>query len=168
MFVIDTYLRSSQTTWKKKRKGIIIIIFYDVPTTRVIREISISANCRLIVSPLPATAVVRATHPLQTSPRTICSAIKHTLTLQKVLSRFLGLQRKPFRSRSVAIINIKTKIVNCPSNTTIYRYVVYVYLCMGYLKIFTSRKCTDLSMKPSRAKSGVLKLYVPKVFAPTL
>jgi len=97
-FMIDTFSRP-ESREKKKRTGIIIIIFYDVPTTRVIREISISANCRLIVS-----APTLRRRPRRIPPhclRTIWSTIKHTLTLQEVLSRFLGLQRKPFRSRSV-------------------------------------------------------------------
>lgn len=120
VFMIDMFNR--YVLCEKKYTVIIIIFFYGVPTTRVIREISISANCRLIVSPPSATvAAVRVTlHPLQTSLRTIWFAIKHTLTLQKVLSRFLGLQRKPFQSRSIAIINIKTEILNYPSAITIY------------------------------------------------
>jgi len=98
-FMIDTFSHP-ESREKKKRTGIIIIIiFYDVPTTRVIREISISANCRLIVSVHPPPPAPRRIPPH--CLRTIWSTIKHTLTLQEILSRFLGLQRKPFRSRSV-------------------------------------------------------------------
>lgn len=111
-FVIDTFGRGQNQRRKKNRKEIIIIIiFYDVPTTRVIREISISANCRLIVRvhppprrpsrDPPATAIHVAVAAAADRPRAnnLVRCKTHTLTLRKVLSRFLGLQRKPFRSR---------------------------------------------------------------------
>lgn len=63
--MIDTFYRPKSCK-EKHIRIIIIIFFYGVPTTRVIREISILANCRLIVN-LPS-ATVAFVHGASTGP----------------------------------------------------------------------------------------------------
>lgn len=95
--MIDTF--SYPKSRDKKPSGIIIINFFlrrtnDPCNSRNFNFDQLSANRQ------PTLCSYRRPLYPQTSPQTIWSAIKHTLTLQEVLSRFLGLQRKPFRSRS--------------------------------------------------------------------
>jgi len=100
---------------------IIIIIFYDVPTTRVIREISISANCRLIVSVHPPPPSAAHTTPLFTNN------LVHYKTHFDPSGGFVTVSRITTKTFSVTfrtshVINIKTKILYkaCPYT---YKYV---------------------------------------------
>lgn len=113
--MIDTFSRP-ESSEKKKRTGIIIIIFYDVPTTRVIREISISANCRLIVSVHPPPPVAAHTTPLFTNN------LVHYKTHFDPSGGFVTVSRITTKTFSVTfrtglVINIKTKILYGPPYT---------------------------------------------------
>lgn len=119
---------------KKNHIGIIIIIFYDVPTIRVIREISISANCRLIVSPAspPATVLPRTNNPVRS--KTHFDPSEGFVTVSRITT-------KTFSVTFWAIINIKTKILNRPDRHTythihthklIHKYL-YVKYCDGII-----------------------------------
>lgn len=114
---------------KKNHIGIIIIIFYDVPTTRVIREISISANCRLIVSP------ASPPQPPPNPARTIRSALKTHFDPSEGFVTVSRITTKTFSVTFRAIINIKTKILNGPTvklslTHTVYM-CTYIYIFIG-------------------------------------
>jgi hypothetical protein len=122
--MIDTFSRP-ESREKKKRTGIIIIIiiiFYDVPTTRVIREISISANCRLIVSAHPPQPIAAHTTPLFTNNlvhyKTHFDPSGGFVTVSRITTKTFSVT---FRTSSA--INIKTKILNGLP----YRYVYKEY-----------------------------------------
>lgn len=127
--MIDTFSRPESRDQKKKRKGIIIIIiiFYDVPTTRVIREISISANCRLIVSVHPPPPAAAHTTPLFTNN------LVHYKTHFDPSGGFVTVSRITTKTFSVTfhashVINIKTKILYTAHPYT-YRYTCINIIC---------------------------------------
>jgi len=109
-FMIDTFSRPESREKKKAHRDFIIIIFYDVPTTRVIREISISANCRLIVSAHPLPPAAAHTTPLFTNN------LVHYKTHFDPSGGFVTVSRITTKTFSVTfrtgrVINIKTKIL---------------------------------------------------------
>jgi len=124
--MIDTFSRP-ESREKKKRTGIIIIIiFYDVPTTRVIREISISANCRLIVSAHPPQPIAAHTTPLFTNNlvhyKTHFDPSGGFVTVSRITTKTFSVT---FRTSSV--INIKTKILNGLPYRYVYKEYRYLY-----------------------------------------
>jgi len=151
-FMIDTFNRL-ESREKKKRKGI-IIIFYDVPTTRVIREISISANCRLIVSAHPPLPIAAHTTPLFTNN------LVHYKTHFDPSGCFVTVSRITTKTFSVTfrtsrVINIKTKILNGSP----YRYT-YINIIMYRIISKNNVVKSGVDMKQNRLCCVPTYLYI--------